>query len=200
MSSDKINIIPLPRPRTQGPMSLEEALANRRSIRKYAIGELTPEQISQLLWSAQGITGGTPSKRTAPSAGARHPLELYLCRDDGVWRYKIERHTLVQHIGEDVRDKLGEAAWKQTFISNAPCVFAITANYTRSTERYGERGRVRYVPMDAGHAVQNMLLQAVAMGLGAVCVAAFDDFKIKQILQVSAIEDVLYLIPVGRTT
>lgn len=197
MSESTTNFIPLPQPRLDGPMSVEKALLERRSIRRYAARELSLEQIGQLLWSAQGITGGTPSKRAAPSAGARHPLEVYLCRHDGIWHYNPERHNLRQYLDHDVRAALADASWKQSFIAQAPCVFAMSALFTRSTERYKERGRTRYVPMDAGHAGENMLLQAVALGLGAVVVAAFDDAEVREVLHLPLTEETLYLIPVG---
>jgi len=190
-------VIPLPKPRLTGSMSVEEAIAKRRSIRRYQPQELTLEQISQLLWSAQGITGRKSMLRAAPSAGGLHPLEFYLCRHDGIWHYEVEAHQLKWVAAEDVRKALGEAAWKQTFIGTAPCVFAVSAQFRRSTGTYGERGRHRYVPMDLGHAAENLLLQAVALGLGAVVIAAFDDTKIAELLHLPANEEPLYLIPVG---
>ncbi len=193
----QFRIIPLPQPRLSGSMSVEEAIAKRRSVRKYQPQELTLEQISQLLWSAQGITGRKPMFRAAPSAGGLHPLEFYLCRHDGIWHYEVEAHQLKQIYEGDVRRELAEASWRQAFIGTAPCVFAVSAQFRRSTGTYGDRGRFRYVPMDLGHAAENMLLQAVALGLGAVVVAAFDDSKIAQILHLPANEDPLYLIPVG---
>ncbi len=190
-------VLPLPAPRLTGSMSVEEAIAKRRSVRRYQPQELTLEQIAQLLWSAQGITGRKAQFRAAPSAGGLHPLEFYLCRHDGIWHYEVEQHQLKQTFNEDVRKALGEASWKQTFIGTAPCVFAVSAQFRRSTTTYGERGRLRYVPMDLGHAAENLLLQAVALGLGAVVIAAFDDEKVGQILHLPANEEPLYLIPVG---
>lgn len=192
-----VNLIQLPRPRLEGVTSLESVIAARRSVRRYTPQPLSNEALGQLLWAAQGITGGTPLKRAAPSAGAQHPLEFYVCRKDGIWRYLPEQHLLQIHTENDVRSALGRASWKQDFIGTAPCVFLTTAVYKRSTEQYGERGQTRYVPMDAGHAVQNLLLQAVALGLGAVCVAAFDDHLIKEIIELPVTEEPLYLTPVG---
>jgi SagB-type dehydrogenase family enzyme len=190
-------IIRLPAPQLEGKISLEQILAQRRSVRHFARRPLTPEQVSQLLWAAQGITGNSPELRTAPSAGGRHPLEFYLCREDGVWHYEPERHLLIQHMERDIRGLLGQAAWKQTFIGEAPCVFVVSAAFQRTTTKYGERGRIRYVPMDLGHATENLLLQAVALGLGAVSIAAFDDNAVTETLRLPKTEDPLYLIPTG---
>jgi SagB-type dehydrogenase family enzyme len=159
---------------------------------------LTLEEIGQLLWSAQGITGNRANRRAAPSAGARHPLIFYVCRSDGIWRYYPQGHTLALHLERDVRQDLGEAAWRQHFIGQAPCVFAVSAIFERSTERYQERGRVRYVPMDLGHAAENLTLQAIALGLVSVSVGAFDDDAVKRVLALPDQEEPMYLIPVGH--
>jgi len=189
--------IPLPAPRTSGSVPLEAAIARRRSVRRYASGDLNLEQVGQLLWAAQGITGGNTALRAAPSAGACHPLIFYVCRADGIWRYHPEGHYLARHLDRDVRRELAKAAWRQRFIAEAPCVFLISAIFERTTQRYGERGRLRYVPMDVGHAAENLLLQAVALGLASVPVGAFDDTAVRQVLALPGQEEPLYILPVG---
>ncbi len=189
--------IVLPIPRLQGKVSLEEAIAARRSVRSYKPDQLSLEQISQLLWAAQGITGSQPHLRAAPSAGGRCPLEFYLCHSAGVWHYEPRPHHLVQHLADDVRVPLAQAAWGQQFIAAAPAVFAICGVMKRTTSRYGKRGRVRYVPMDVGHAAQNLLLQAVALGLSSVPVGAFDDSGVARVLAIPDNQEPLYLLPVG---
>ena len=190
--------IELPAPRLDGPMSLEAAIAARRSVRAYRPDDLSLEEIGQLLWAAQGITGDRPFKRAAPSAGGRCPLEFYVCRHDGVWHYRPKGHRLELHLAEDVRPALVDAAWGQKFLAQAPVVFAISGVFARTTSRYGERGRLRYVPMDVGHAAQNLLLQAVALGLASVPVGAFDDAAVARVLHLPEEEEPLYLLPVGR--
>jgi len=189
--------ITLPQPQITGPVSLEATIAQRRSVRRYAPRNLALEQIGQLLWAAQGITGGRDKLRAAPSAGACHPLVWYACRDDGIWRYHPENHSLTRHAEEDARESLVNAAWRQQFIAKAPCVFAISVIMERTTGRYGERGKTRYAPMDVGHSAQNVLLQAVALGLAAVPVGAFDDAAVAKILALPKQEQPIYLIPVG---
>ncbi len=195
--SDGLRLVKLPRPRLEGPLSLEETIARRRSCRFFSPRPLGWDVLGQLLWAAQGITGANRRERAAPSAGARHPLELYLCTAEGCWHYTPERHTLFPHLTGDIRAALAEAAWRQMFIADAPVVIAMSAIYRRSTVQYGQRARVRYVPMDAGHAAENLLLQAVALDLGAVVVGAFDDRQVKALLKLTPDEDPLYLIPVG---
>jgi SagB-type dehydrogenase family enzyme len=190
--------ITLPKPRTSGEVSLETAIAQRRSTRRYSPETLQLEEIGQLLWAAQGITGDNNTQRAAPSAGGRHPLIMYVCRSDGVWRYHPQRHTLTIHLEQDSREGLVEAAWRQKFIAQAPCVFIVSAVFERTTARYQERGQTRYIPMDAGHAAQNLLLQAVALGLGGVPVGAFDDGLVSKALTLPDQEAPLYIIPVGH--
>jgi SagB-type dehydrogenase family enzyme len=190
--------ISLPEPRIEGSMSLEEAIAARRSVRSYESSPLSMEEIGQLAWAAQGITGAKSFKRAAPSAGGCCPLELYVCTADGVWRYKPEGHRLVPHLEYDIREQLAEASWGQVFISRAAAVFAASAVLERTTNRYGERGRTRYVSMDVGHMAQNLLLQAVALGLASVPVGAFEDSAVAEVLDLPKDEEILYLLPVGR--
>lgn len=191
--------ISLPKPNFRGEMSLEEAIARRRSVRDFAPSTLSEGQIGQLLWAAEGITGGASYFRAHPSAGALHPLEVYVVTPDGIFHYLTQGHRLSLVRQGDHRVALGRAAYEQMFVADAGCVIAIAAVYGRTTGKYGERGRMRYVPMDAAHAAQNVLLQAVAMGLGAVPVGAFDDEAVRAVLGASATEVPLYLIPVGKT-
>lgn len=190
--------ISLPKPNLKGGMSLGEAIARRRSVREFARRPLSLEQIGQLLWAAEGITGRASYLRAHPSAGALHPLEVYLVGEDGIFHYQPKGHCLSLVLSGDRRERLAKAAYGQSFVAEAACVIAITAVYARTMGKYGERGRMRYVPMDAAHAAQNVLLQAVALGLGAVPVGAFDDEAVRAVLGVPANEVSLYLIPVGR--
>jgi SagB-type dehydrogenase family enzyme len=189
--------ITLPQPQITGSVSLEAAIAQRRSVRRYASKDLKLKHVGQLLWSAQGITGARDKLRAAPSAGACHPLIFYVCRADGIWRYHPENHSLTCYAEQDVREALVQASLGQKFIAEAPCVFVISAIMERTTGRYGERGELRYVPMDIGHAAQNMLLQAIALGLVAVPVGAFTDTAVSEVLALPEPEIPMYLIPVG---
>ena len=188
--------IVLPAPKLQGEMSVERAINERRSKRRFSSDELTIEQISQLLWSAQGITQRHTGFRAAPSAGALYPMEIYLLNKDGVFRYLPKAHKLEQIMEEDLRRELAVAALGQDFIVQAPANIVVAAVYERITSRYGSRGR-RYTDIEVGHIAQNVHLQAVALGLGSVPVGAFDDQMVKKLLKLSANEQPLYIIPVG---
>ncbi len=196
------NPIPLPAPQTTGPLSIEEALFQRSSVR-----ELRPEPISlaeagQLLWAAQGIArqGGY---RTAPSAGALYPLEVLLVAGSvhdlspGVYRYRPRDHALAPILEEDLRGKLAAAALGQSFIKDGAAVLVITAVYERTTAKYGQRG-IRYVHMEVGYASENIHLQAAALGLGTVAVGAFHDDRVQELLNLPANEHPLLIMPVGK--
>lgn len=187
----------LPSPREVGPVSLEFVLAARRSVREFDGSALSDVEIGQLLWAAQGVTDDA-GRRTAPSAGALYPLELFAIEPTGVSLYRPETHDLVSLRSGDVRPELAAAALDEDAVRHAPFVVAVFAVYERTASRYGtERGR-RYATLEAGHAAQNVLLQAVSLGLGAVPIGAFDDGAVRRVLDAPAAHAPLYLIAVGR--
>ncbi len=186
--------IKLPAPKRKGTTSLEEGIAKRKSIRSFQKKDLTIEQISQLLFSAQGITHD--GLRAAPSAGATYPLEIYVVKSDGVFRYVPQDHKLELTVEGDKRTHLSLAALGQMFIAQAPVDIVIAAVYGRTSWRYGERAE-RYVHIEVGHAAENIHLQAVAMGLGSVPVGAFSDSQVKNVLSLPKDHEPLYIIPIG---
>ena len=194
--------IKLPEPRQDPTISVEKALKERRSVRHYRKEPLTISEISQLLWAAQGITA-SGGLRTAPSAGALYPLEVYIIvgnvtnMKSGIYKYIPESHELVKVIEGDKRSELSNAALHQSPIKEAPAVIVISAVYKRTTGKYGERG-IRYVHMEAGHAAQNICLQAVSLNLGTVVIGAFKDEMVKKALNLGDKEEPLSIIPVGR--
>jgi SagB-type dehydrogenase family enzyme len=188
--------VTLPAPARGGTISLEETLHRRRSLREFRDAELTPAQIGQLLWAAQGVTG-PGGLRTAPSAGALYPLEIYVATPAGLYHYQAHSHRLTLHTPGDPRPPLRDAALGQDAVGAAPAVFVVTAVVDRAAAKYGARAE-RYVQLEAGHAAQNLLLQAVALGLGGVPVGAFHDDAVRAALRLPRSEQPLYLIPVGH--
>jgi SagB-type dehydrogenase family enzyme len=181
-------------------MSLEETLWKRRSVREFKGRGLTLAEIGQLLWAAQGMSAA--GYRTAPSAGALYPLEVFLVLGPtgeipaGVYRYGVEGHELTLALEGDKRPELAQVALWQSAVLDAPAVVAFCGVFTRTTEKYGERG-IRYVFMEVGHAAENLALQAVALGFGTVMVGAFRDSGVKRVLGLAPEEEPLYLVPVG---
>ena len=195
-ASPQVEEIALPAPRVQGEMSLEETLAARRSVREFTEEELTLEEISQLLWAVQGITAAWGG-RTAPSAGALYPLEVYVATADGLYHYLPQGHKAIVESRADLRSELWRGGLSQDAIREAPAVFIITAVYARTEKKYGGRAE-RYVKLEAGHAAQNLLLQAVALGLGGVPIGAFYDDQVQSALSLPLDYEPLYLIPIGH--
>jgi SagB-type dehydrogenase family enzyme len=193
--------IALAQPRTKSEISLEHCLLKRRSVRSYRDAALSVADISQLLWAAQGITG-EGYLRTAPSAGALYPLEIYLAAGNvdelspGLYHYRPKRHELVVGKPGDFRRELARAALGQDCIAYGAATILFAAVYARTSGKYGQRA-ARYVHMEAGHAAQNVCLQATALGLGAVTVGAFDDDEVKRVAALPDSHEPIYLMPVG---
>ena len=181
---------------------LEELLQQRRSIRQYSDAPLTRDEVMKLLWAGQGITSDR-GFRTAPSAGALYPLELYVVAgnvDDltpGIYKYNPVNNDLTLVREGDVRAGLAAASLGQGSVANGAIDIVIAAVYERTEIKYGSRGE-RYVYIEVGHAAQNICLEATALGLGLVTVGAFDDAEVAEIVGMSQDESPLYVIPVGR--
>ncbi len=194
--------IKLPEPRYESETSVEEALLRRRSVRDYKNEPLALEEVSQLLWAAQGITNEKGS-RVAPSAGALYPLEVYVVvgnvdsLSNGVYKYNPQGHELAKVAEGDKRMELYNAALNQSAVKDAAMAIVFSAVYERTAEKYGGRGE-RYVHLETGHAAQNVYLQAVSLGLGTVVIGAFDDNEVKKIMNMQDEEQPLYIMPVGR--
>ncbi len=205
------DVISLPEPRLSSQVSVEQALLNRRSVRDFTDDPVTLQEVSQILWSAYGITedrsypsflrGGL---RTAPSAGALYPLEIYLVAGNvnglkkGIYKYISDGHSLELISEGDFRKDLCDAALDQEFITQAPASLVYTAIFNRTTQKYGKRGRERYVCMDLGHSAQNVYLQAYALNIGTCAVGAFTDKMVSMVMQLPDDEDPLYIMPFGK--
>ena len=187
--------IPLPPPRTTGPMSLEEALCRRRSRRQFSGAPLAPADLGQLLWAAHGITG-PEARRTAPTAGNTNPHEVYVITPDGAYRYDGAAHTLETVDPADLRIPL-RGAYDDERIPLAGAVIVLAAVAARTAARYGERTD-RYVAMGLGHAAQNVLLEAEALGLWAYPVGAHDPAGVARLLHLPEGCLPLYMVPVGH--
>lgn len=197
-----MKIIQLPEPVFDSHLSIENALLKRKSIREFLKIPITLNDISQLLWAAQGITH-FEGFRTAPSAGALYPLEIYVVAgnvinlESGIYKYNPFSHEIFKIKAGDFREELFQAALDQEWVKNGAVCFVITGVYSRTIRKYGNRG-IRYVDMEAGHAAQNLLLQATALDIGCVPVGAFYDNLVREILGIGTEEFPLYLIPAGR--
>ncbi len=190
----------LPDPKHQGKTSVEQTIFQRRSIRNYTDDQLSLDDVSQILWAAQGKTSDWGG-RTVPSAGATYPLEIYLVVGNvkdlapGVYHYHWDKNELEKLSDKDIRRDLASAAWRQLFIAQAPISIIIAADYNRTTKQYGRLG-VRYVDTEVGHCGQNIYLQCEALGLGTVAIGAFSEDHLSQIFKIK--EEPIYIMPIGK--
>lgn len=203
MKKQNSEIILLPSPNYNSNTSIEEAILKRRSVRDFSISSLTIPEVSQLLWAAQGITEKNSGLRTAPSAGATYPLEVYLLSSNvkelsqGLYKYNPQEHSLKFIAEGDKRSDISNAALKQGSIEKSSAIIILTAVYERTSARYGNRTE-RYVNMEIGHAGQNIYLQAVSLGLGTVMIGAFNDDSLKKVLNLPENEYPLAIYPLGK--
>lgn len=184
----------LPSPRQHRAAALDAVLAERRSIRGFSDEAVDEEAISRLLWAAQGVTaewGG----RTAPSAGALYPIEVYVATADTLRRYVPDDHGTVEIAEEDRRPSIALATGQEP-PTVAPILIVITGVVSRTAAKYGDRAE-RYVQMEAGHVCQNLLLEVTALGLAAVPIGAFSDDELRDALDIGDDELPLYVVPIG---
>lgn len=210
------NTIKLPEPNYESSTSIEEAILNRRSNRYYKDEALQLSDLSQILWAAQGITKGVKNPpswwkigewqggyRTAPSAGALYPLEIYMVVGNvenlipGVYKYKPKNHELIEISKGDERKEIFDAASNQKWIQRAPAIIVMAAIYERTSVKYGDRAE-RYVHIEVGHVGQNIFLQASSLNLGTVMVGAFRDNVLKEKVGMNKNENPLAIMPLGK--
>ena len=204
-------VVKLPDPTLDGKVSVERTMAERRSVRQFTGDPLKLADVSQLLWAAYGVTQPVPNEpilhgglKTAPSAGALYPLELYFVAGNvtdlapGVYWYRPETHDLVLVDKGDRRRTLFDAAAGQSWVRDAPASIVYSAVFSRNTGKYGDRGRERYVCADLGHSAENVYLQCGALGLGTCAIGAFLDDDVRLVVRMTKPEEPLYIMPVGR--
>lgn len=209
--------ISLPVPQHDSPISVEKAISLRRSIRDYVDIPVSISEISQILWAAQGFTrerkepprmwnpkyewqGGL---RTAPSAGALYPMEIYVLAGNieglskGVYKFIPKNHSLKRVMGVDKRTDLCNASLKQASIEKAAAVMVMAGVYERTSFKYGERAE-RYVHIEVGGIAENVYLQGMTLGIGTVIIGAFNDKEVKSVLQLPEDEHPLAIMPLGK--
>ena len=194
----------LPPPILDGKVSVEKAIKERRTVRSFTSRALTAQQLSQILWAAQGITEEGGNKRAAPSGGALYPADVYAVTGKnkieempaGVYHYHPVNHSLDKIVEGDKRTEIAVACLRQMWMASAPVLFVVTVEYRRITMKYGERG-IQYAQMEVGHIGQNIFLQALALGLAAGIVGAFDDQAVARATYARKNHEPLIIMPVG---
>ena len=181
-------LIQLTPPKLKGSISFEEALAKRRSVRQYANRPVEFPLIGQLAWAGQGITELQKGLRTAPSAGATYPIDLYFATPEGLFVYRPQQHSLEQTLTDDVRAVLG--------VPPAPCDIIIAGSARKLTDQFRDKAKT-YMLLEAGHIAQNIQLQAVCLGLGSVTIGGIDTRQVARVCRLPRNYEAIYVISVG---
>lgn len=181
-------IIQLAPPKLKGSISFEEVLSRRRSVRQYANRPVGFPLIGQLAWAGQGITDPVKGLRTAPSAGAIYPIDLYFATPEGLFLYHAKDHSLEQTIVGDIRAALG--------VPPAPCHIIVAGASRKLTARFRDDAKT-YTLLEAGHVAQNLCLQSVALGLGSVTIGGIDSRLVGRTCKLTRYTEAIYVISVG---
>lgn len=219
-------MIELPVPSLDGNVSVEDAINKRRSFREFTDQPLSMADLSQCVWSAQGITG-SDGKKVAPSAGAVYPVTLYVVigvidnLSAGLYRYEPNRHTLEAIRAGELRAQLRDAAFEeQPWIGQAASILVIAADISKASSTFqqqprpllparlyllhpwsrpaGQRG-FRYIYMEVGAIAENVYLQGQTIGVGVVFIGGFDDQKVTDVLKLPSPYTPIGLVCLGRT-
>jgi len=189
-------VVQLTEPNVTGPVSLEEALAKRRTVLRFSNQPLKWAQIGQLAWAGQGITDRQRGLRTAPSAGSIYPIELLFATQEGLYTYRPADHSLEQISDQDLRVALARDGKTQDSAAEAACDIILAGSIRRLSEQFKDKAR-NYLLMEAGHIAQNIQLQAVCLGLGSVTLGGFDAQGVRKVCSLSKGLEPLYIISVG---
>jgi SagB-type dehydrogenase family enzyme len=200
----KSAMMALPKPLASGRMSVEEAIAKRRSIRDYLVRPIATDELSQVVWAAQGITNAQDGYRAAPSAGALYPLEVYISVREGgvvdvqagVYHYGPEKHVITLIKSGDCSSQLQTAAYGQEQVGLAAVSIVLAGVLERAASKYGDRA-AQYVFQESGHAAENVYLQSTALGLGTVVMGAFDEEQVSRAIGLRPDEKPLCIMPIG---
>ena len=185
-------------------LSVEKAIAKRRSERNFSRNPMGLAELSHILYYSSGLTDKRSGFRASPSAGATYPIEIYPVINNveglttGIYRYSVSAHELEPIREGDFRQEMAQAALGQRMLIEANVVLVLSAIFERTTRRYQERGQ-RYILLEAGHIAQNTSLVATSMGLGICAIGAFYDEDFNRLLGLDGRqESVLYLVAVGK--
>ncbi|TFG61504.1 MAG: SagB/ThcOx family dehydrogenase [Spirochaetales bacterium] len=191
-----------------GGLGVGEAIRRRTSLRRYSEKPLAIEELSFLLWAAQGVRrvlNSDTALRTVPSAGARHAFETYLAVTrveplaPGLYRYlPFDNQLACLYEDNDIGGKAAAACMDQDFVAKAAVTFFWTAVPARTEWRYGEAAH-KVIAIDAGHVCQNLYLACESIGTGTCAIAAYDQERCDRLLGADGEDEfTIYIAAVGK--
>ena len=183
--------IELLKPDTTGGQPLMKVLKERKSARTFDSKELSLQQLSNLIWAANGINRSN-GKRTAPTAVNWQEIEVFVSLKQGIYYYNATKHKLLQVNVGDFRKEMG----KQKFVGDAPVVMVFVANYA-SMKGASEKDKEFYSATDVGNVSQNVYLFCASEGLNTVVLGMVDKENVAKLLKLPAEQKVLLTQPVG---
>ena len=171
------------------PATLMQTLEKRQSVREFDKGNIPLRELSNLLWAANGVNR-EDGKRTAPSALNKQDVDVYVCMENGAYKYDAKGHALVQVTDKDVRPAV---AAQQTWAADAPVVIVLVSDLRKlGGEKVREMGAI-----DAGHVSQNVCLYCAATGLATVPRASMDKRAVATALNLENGQEPMLNLPVG---
>ena len=191
-SAQVIETVPLPPAQKTGGMPLMEAFQLRKSQRSFSSKELTPQQISNLLWAAYGINR-PDGFRTVPAAKNWYEYDIYVLKSDGWFLYEVSKHTLLKMGNEDLRIYGGT----QDFVKAAPVILVYVADFGRMNDTTDEL-RKFFSAVDVGYISQNVYLWCASEGLATIILGQVDKIKVREVLKLRPDQQVILSQPVGH--
>ena len=195
----------------QNGRTFDEVVSSRRSLRDFADLDLTLNELSQILHQSYGITGEISTTsgfsqdlRSAPSAGALYPAEIYIAIrkvshvEPGIYHYNVANHEIELLIPGDPTERMHEVCCGQEYVRQASIVVLISGVLERTKLKYGERG-YRYALLDIGHLGQNLYLSCTSLELAIMTTCGFFDDQANQLLRIDGVDETaMYVAFIGK--
>jgi nitroreductase len=181
----------LPKPEIKGGKPLMIALRDRCSTREFSNNELTPQQISNLLWAANGINRTETVGHTAPSACNRQDIDIYVALKSGTYLYDSKEHRLEKKMDEDIRTGIG----MQPFVKEAPICLVYIADFTKTCG--DDSSKIIYSSADAAYISENVYLFCASENLATVVLGMVNRSFLRNKLSLTKEQKVIFAQPVG---
>jgi nitroreductase len=181
----------LPQPEIKGGKPLMIALRDRCSTREFSNKEFTPQQISNLLWAADGINRPESGKLTAPSACNRQDIDIYVALKSGVYLFKSKEHQLDKKLGTDIRVNIG----MQVFVKEAPLCLIYVADLAKTCGN--DTSKIIDAAADAAYISENVYLYCSSENLATVVLGMVNRSFLSNILQLRKEQKIVFAQPLG---